>query len=300
MSDKATARLNPAFIRRVRDKVSELVSLLPLDEYDSNDFQKNILDRDLLIVIFGVQYLDDHGIESLKDEDEDTKAVEKTTKHMVNSLKWRKTMAIPRLTLSDFSLEFSTQEFFKIAVTGANNDKVTIVMDFGRHKRISTEANAMETAFFFVFTECVTLEHFNSGREVTVIFDHKNFSLSNMDSSFMLDFFSLMSTHYPTIVSKTLANDMPWYMKPVVSVARAVLPARITSSFSVVDGKSIFQFLDKEQVPVWMGGECDCQPIAMTGTKDLKEVTERYGVSESDVTRLKEYYRSCAKSLSSQ
>lgn len=297
MSVRAIDRLTAEIIGQVRDKVSELVAALPAEDYDAPYFQKNVIDRDVLIRMFTIQYLDDHCITNLKKEESiDARMIDKAAKNLVNSLKWRKEMGISRHTLSDFATEINAQGFFKVGISGEKQDKVTIVMDFGRHKRISSEINVMETAFFYVFTESVTIEHFDAGREVTVIFDHTNFTLMNLDSSFMLDFFSLFSTHYPTIVFKTLAYDMPWYMKPVVSVARTVLPSRITSNFFVVDSRSILQYLEKEQVPVWMGGECDCQLQEIAAAQELKETADRYGVRESDFKKLKEYYASTLQS----
>lgn len=290
MSSHVSKRVNPEFVNRIRTKVSEAVSLLPSDDYDPLDLEVNIMSRDTLILMFAVQYMDDHGIKSLNENPLEEKVIERVTSNVVGALKWRKSIGVTQLSLSDFSTEFFSRAFYKMATSGTNNDKVTIVMDFGRHKKISAAINRMEMAYFFVFTERVTLEHFHAGRDVTVIFDHTNYSLANMDSAFMLEFFSLISSYYPTIIARTLAYELPWYMKPVVTMARAILPSRITNSFDVVDRKSITQKLDKEQVPVWMGGVCDCKPLTVSPTKELKEVAVRYGVTETDLQKLVEYY----------
>lgn len=292
MLSDAQKRVSPDFISRIREKVIETVAQLSADDYDLLDVDVKIKSRDILILMFAIQYMDDHGIKSLIDGTEGNKVIDRVTSIITGALKWRKQAGVSRLTLNDFSDEFYSNGFYKVATSGANNDNVTIVMDFGRHKKISAAINKMEMAFFFVFTERVTLEHFATGRDVTVIFDHTNYSLSNMDSSFMIEFFSLISSYYPTIIDRTLAYEMPWYMKPVVTMARAVLPSRIMNAFSVVDRNSIQQKLNKQQVPTWMGGDCDCKLLAISPTKELKEVADKYGVTETDLQKLAAYYKS--------
>ena len=296
MSAEAQQRVTPAFVKRIQQKVIQAVAQLPSDDYDPLDLDVNIKSRDTLILMFAIQYMDDHGIRSMNNNPEEEKVTDRVSSLITGAMKWRKSTGVTYLTLNDFSPEFFSHGFYKVGTSGANQEKVTIVMDFGRHKKMSAAISKMEMAYFFVFTERVTKEHFHAGRDVTVIFDHTNYSLANMDSSFLLEFFSLISSYYPTIIARTLAYDLPWYMKPVVTMARAVLPSRITNSFSVVDRKSIMQKLEKEQVPVWMGGECDCKLLTVSPTKELTEVAARYGVTETDLLKLAEYYNSSSSS----
>jgi hypothetical protein len=291
MSTTVRERVGDDLIRRLRQKVCEAVAQTPFDDYDAQDLEVNIKSSDTLILMFAGQYMDDHGIKSLNSEEPvEDKVVERIKNLVTDALKWRKQQDVANLTLSDFSSEFFSRGFYRIGISGPNDDKVTIVMDFGKHKKISSAVNRMEMAYFFVFTERITKEHFSAGRDVTVIFDHTNYGLANMDASFMIDFFSLISSYYPTIIARTIAYELPWYLKPVVTMAQAVLPSRITKDFAVVDRNSIKQKLDKEQIPVWMGGECECNLLTVSTTKELHEVAARYGVTDSDLQKLNDYY----------
>ena len=288
MSDRATEILDPELLRQVRTKVCDALSITSVDDYDVSDLETNVKSRDILVRIFSLQYIEDHGWKSAVD---DEKAQATIVKTIVDAMKWRKTIGVTRLTLSDFSPEFFTRGYFRV---GESGDTVTIVMDFGRHKKISAQVSSMEMAFFLVFTERFTMEQFAKGRRVVVIFDHTNYSLTNMDGSFMLDFFSLISAYYPSVISQTLAYELPWYLKPVVSMAKAILPKRMTKSFDTVDRRSILAVLEKDQVPKWMGGDCDCKVLSVESTKDLKEVASAYGVTEADLNKLTEYYTATA------
>ena len=296
MLSKQRSRLSDELIANIRKKVVEGLEKLDKSYYDADDLEKNVLSSDLLIVMFATQYLDDHGIKKVeKSHEDDSKLLDKISTAIVDALTWRKSVGVTHLTLNDFPSEYHSQGYFKIGLSGQENEKVTIVQDFGRHRKLNGLLNKIEMIYYFVYTERVTLEHFRAGKEISILFDHVNFSLGNVDPSFMLEFFSLASTYYPSIYTRLVAFEVPWYVKPVVTMARAILPSRITSIFTVEDRKSLPQLMQPSEIPVWMAGENKCNLLTVSPSGTFAEISRRYNVSEADVKRLEAFFKNHAK-----
>jgi hypothetical protein len=287
MSVATRSRLPDGILHRVRN---EILSRFKSDQnsYDVDDIVRNIQTDDTLILLFCLQYLDDHPKDELQNND---KMFEKVYKNLLETLKWRKSYGLSRFLYSDFPEEYYSRGHITVGKNRHENT-VLLVFDHSRHSKINTSLSRLLKDFLLFFTEKVTSDFIRKGYDVHIIFDYSKASYSNLDPSLLIDFLTTVTTHYPSIVKLSFAYSLPWYTNALVKMLMRILPARVTSNFIVVDKESIFKELHLQLIPDYMGGMNNMENIFLSQTPHvtLKDFQEKLGISQHDVRKLIESY----------
>ena len=289
MSNESRNRIPKEIVNKVRNEIWQIVKL-DQSVYDVDDVIKNVQTDDSLLILFCLQYLDDNvKNDSRINED---KMVEKVTKNLLETLRWRHSSGLSRYSYSDFPSEYYSRAHITV---GRNRmkDTVLMVLDHSRHEKVNNVLSQLLKDFLMFFTEKVTLDFIRQGYDVVIIFDYSKASYSNLDPSFLIDFTKTVTTHYPSVTKFSYAFALPWYTNAVVKMLMKILPTRVTSKFKVLDKEDIFKELPIELIPEYMGGQNVMENVfpSLTPEVTLADLKEKLAISEQDVSKQIRIYK---------
>ena len=222
------------------------------------------------------------------EQDLSEESVAKMASSIVSTLKWRASYKINSTRAEDFPSAFRVCNPFVACVKHHNGDTVILVQDNSKHEKISNEWNCLIERYWIYFTEQVTSQYFNQGKDVLYLMDFTNFGCKNLDSSLCLSFYDIIGKHYPRITLENNAIDMPWYAKPVMKLVLKILPASISSNFKTISRKELASRLGDQCLPESLGGENKCyQPLASASRfVSIQEIGEKNGIPQEDIDRM--------------
>lgn len=94
------------------------------------------------------------------------------------------------------------------------------------------------------------------GHSWAVIFDLTNTGWSNYDLDLLMHFLTLLKEYFPVSVDYILAINFPWILSAAWSFAKQLIPPERRDVVVFIPKTDIFKFIDKENVPDFLGGDC--------------------------------------------
>ncbi|OQR78800.1 motile sperm domain-containing protein 2-like, partial [Tropilaelaps mercedesae] len=106
---------------------------------------------------------------------------------------------------------------------------------------------------------------------MTFVFDSTDATYSSMDLEQVTFIIELFSSYYPWALGHVIVYNMPWMFKTVWSGIQALIPSEGADRFKFCDGKDIYNWIDPECLPDFMGGT-ETLPFRELSLEDIEAV----------------------------
>ena len=234
-------------------------------------------------------------IEKIKEDDwyvtrfilRNKKKVEPSVEMLKNSMQWRKEFGIPFMKETDFP-----QEFFRIGgIFPYEKDRegnAVIYMRIKIHKKIPELDLALKQYVIYIMNK-VDLEV--DGRGMAIVFDCQDAGIGNVDMDMLWFLISSMNKYYPKGLSYILVYELPWILNAVWKIARGWIPEEQRKLIKFANKDQIFDFIDKENLPDFLGGICPKDyRTAPKGCPSAEEIAKEKGMSDKDIEKMLKIY----------
>lgn len=96
-----------------------------------------------------------------------------------------------------------------------------------------------------------------NGESWSVIFDLTNTGWSNYDIDLLMHFLTLLREFFPVNLDYVLAINFPWVLSAAWALAKRLIPPERRDVVAFISNNEIFNYIDKENVPDFLGGTCE-------------------------------------------
>lgn len=180
------------------------------------------------------------------------KNVEASVKLTSQMLKWRKEKKLHEMNDNLFPQE--------LLLCGAaflyEKDKFgnrTLYMRASMCKNCAELKNSMKDFLAYLVYK---IDDPKEGSTFSVIMDLTNTTWSNYDLDILMHFVCLLKDYFPVNLDYVLAVNFPWLLSAAWSVIKRVIPAEKRDIVQFISSDKIFDFVDKENLPDFLGGTC--------------------------------------------
>lgn len=91
---------------------------------------------------------------------------------------------------------------------------------------------------------------------MSIVFDCTGGGLVNADMDLLLFLVSTLVNYFPKGLSYLLVHNLPWILKPFWLIAKAWIAEEQTQLVKFSDSNTIYEYVDKDKLPDFMGGTC--------------------------------------------
>lgn len=286
MSKSTRSRIS----RQLTDQViNSVLSEIHSDEslVDPLDVEK-VNKADGLILRAILSFMDENPSLDINNNINDEETMKKITNDIMDTLKWRKKYELNQMTAHDFPTAFFNHKYFMVCEKMFNDDTVILVKDETKHEKVSSQWNKIVERFMVYFTEYVTSQYFNNGKDVIYLMDFTSFGYKHIDPNLCMSFYEIIGKHYPRITVQNNAIDMPWYAKPVMKLVMKILPKSLSQEFKVMSRKELINKLGEDFTPSCLGGNNELEQPLQLPKKfvSIREVGKKNGIPEAEIEKM--------------
>lgn len=224
------------YVQRVREKFL-LEYETDKDSFNSEDIRK-IRNDDWYIKRFLIL--------AYKNEDD-------ATVKLIDAMKWRKEKRIRETEDNYFP-----KEFFQLgALFIYETDKDGLPMLYMRAKYIMKIPEIRESIKKFTIHKIFEIDEQTYGSGWGVVIDFTDCNYSSYENMDMLHFFiTAMHYYFPAGLDYALCYNIPWALKACWTMVKYWIPEKRRKMVQFASGDQIYNFIDKDKIPLEMGGSC--------------------------------------------
>ncbi|RWS03407.1 Motile sperm domain-containing protein 2-like protein [Dinothrombium tinctorium] len=209
---------------------------------------------------------------------------EKGLKHMIKSYRWRK-----KFDVNNFDQFSVPREIYQMgAVVIYPPDKEGDLMMYIRGK-MHRKVDIIEERIKHFFAYQVNQLDEKVGREhgFSLLIDATGSGYENADLGLLLFVFETLRTAFPNGIKYFIIYGLPWILNAFASFALSFLPSNALSKVRFFDKKQLFEFVDEENLPDFLGGKCK-KPYRRVprGAKDIYTLAALEGLSREETDKL--------------
>jgi hypothetical protein len=278
--------LNGTVVAEIRECVMSRIEEEP-EKFHPSDV-KRFKERSEMIYRFLIEYIEDNGgINSQNDHS----CVEKVTRSIVDTLKWRVEFNVNNMKDSDFPEEFYKSKLFLL---GTRSDgSLFIIINVRKLVRLRQWSN--------VYLRFIIHEMDKIGEEVMfsdpdflkkpkphVLADASEIGLAQMDFTFIFSIIPIFLNHYPQGFTTIWLYELPMFSRHMKGIVLKTLPHRITKKIMFTDKKHIIDDMGAENLPVDYNG-CSNQQLrelSSATASNLREVGKKNDISEKEIEKM--------------
>lgn len=134
-----------------------------------------------------------------------------------------------------------------------------------------------------------------NGESWSVIFDLTNTGWNNYDIDLLMHFLTLLREYFPVNLDYVLAINFPWVLSAAWALAKRLIPPERRDVVVFIPNTEIFNYIDKENVPDFLGGTCKREHKLSPKTC---QTTVGYLLSQSEPELSSKRIREIVKALS--
>ncbi|RWS15623.1 Motile sperm domain-containing protein 2-like protein [Dinothrombium tinctorium] len=197
------------------------------------------------------------------------------------ALKIRKEFRVPTTKDYEFPIEFyKSGGLFPYERDKKGN--LVVYMRVALHKKIP-ELDIFEKAFLLHVFEKV--DKITKGQFV-VVFDMTDAGYENVDWDFLKFLLENVRHNFPIGLKYVLVTNLHWMLNTLRRAAFALMPTEFVSLIKFASGEEIFEYIDKENLPDFLGGTCKRNYMAVPrGSKSIYDVCEQFGYQKEIINK---------------
>lgn len=120
-----------------------------------------------------------------------------------------------------------------------------------------------------------------------IVFDCSGAGLASADMEMLFFILTILMNYFPKGLSYILVHELPWILKPIWLIARAWIPEEHRDMIKFSNSRTIYEYVDKENLPDFMGGTCEIDyRKAPENCTTLREASKLYGIEPEVVKRV--------------
>lgn len=152
------------------------------------------------------------------------------------------------------------------------------------HKKIPEISLVLQA---YLYYNIQRLDEEAGGKGISIVIDCTGGGLPNADMDMLLFLVSTLVNYFPKGLSYLLVHNLPWILKPFWHIAKAWIPEEHRQLIKFSNCRTIYEYIDKENLPDFMGGECqrDYRQVPDNCTS-LEEAAKLWGVEHDVVKRV--------------
>ena len=211
---------------------------------------------------------------------------DKALKQMIDAFKWRKIFGINDRDAKDLPIEFAkSAALFPLGTDYKGRNVIYIRVKV--YRRIQVLNN-----FFKQFVAGVIdyVDQKSGPNGFVFMFDAVGMSWWNLDLEFLQFMIQLVQSYYPYGLRYTLCHNVPGKLRPMWSIAKVFLGST-ERTIRFCDGQEILKYIPAENLPRYLGGECDLDFTDLEVTRQcpsIKELGPKHGFTEKEMEK---YYK---------
>lgn len=180
------------------------------------------------------------------------KDVEASVKMVSSMLKWRKEKRLYEMNFKQFpqELTYSGGAFLYEPDKYGN---ATIYLRAALCKNCAELKSSLRDFLTFLMFQ---LDDPKEGSTYAVIMDLTNTTLGNYDIDLLMHVVALLKDYFPVNMDYFLAINFPWILSAAWSLIKRLIPAEKRDAVQFISSDKIFDFVDKENCPDFLGGKC--------------------------------------------
>ncbi|OTF76607.1 motile sperm domain-containing protein 2-like protein [Euroglyphus maynei] len=211
---------------------------------------------------------------------------DKALKQMIDAFKWRKSFGINDRDTKDLPIEFAKSAALFPLGTDYKGRNV-IYMRIKVYRKIQVLVN-----FFQQFTAGVIdyVDQKSDRNGFVFMLDASGMGFANLDLEFLQFLIQLVQSYYPYGLRYAICYNVPKILRPMWSIAKVFLGSA-EKTIRFCDGKDILEYIPAENLPRYLGGECDIDFTDLEETRQcpsIKEVGPKHGFTEKEIEK---YYK---------
>ena len=206
-------------------------------------------------------------------------------KRLIDSMKWRKALAVWDMTETDFP-----KEFFEMLRLGKARDGSTLIISRAQYYIPINEWRELFKKFFVFVME--TLDKMNTGKGLTVLVDCQDSGLSNVDFDFIMFLKPIQSKYYPGLLKLQLNCDIPWILTSISQVILSLMPAKTRKLMTFVKRSQLTDYINEDNIPSYLGGTgISLMSWTPSDCQSAEEVAQNQSFSNKNLQKLVSHLR---------
>lgn len=180
------------------------------------------------------------------------KQVEPSVKLLSEMLRWRKLNLVYDLDDSKFPQEITLSGAAFLYERDKFSNK-TLYLRAAMCRSCPELKQAMRdymTYLVFKLDDC------REGSSYSIIIDVTGASIANYDLDLLMHLINLLKDRFPVNLDYILAINFPWILSFVWSLIKRLIPSERRDAVQFINSDKIFNFVDKENCPDFLGGTC--------------------------------------------
>lgn len=166
------------------------------------------------------------------------------------ALAWRKEFGVNEISKDSIPpVYFSTNAVVLYKIE--SKEDIVVVIKGKDYKKMPDMENF--TKKFVIYWLELMDKHSDSG-QITIVFSFKDCGLSNLDLEMIKFLITVFTSYYPLCLSYILIYELPWLLNAAWRLVKSWLPEEAIELVKLVDKDSIFEYVDKCQLPTELGG----------------------------------------------
>lgn len=152
------------------------------------------------------------------------------------------------------------------------------------HKKIP-EISAVLQAYLYYNIQ--RLDEEADGKGISIVIDCTGGGLPNADMDMLMFLVTTLVNYFPKGLSYLLVHNLPWILKPFWHIAKAWISEEHRQLIKFSNSRTIYEYVDKENLPDFMGGECKCDYKAVPeNCTSLEEAAKLWGIEHDVIKRI--------------
>lgn len=119
------------------------------------------------------------------------------------------------------------------------------------------------------------------------MFDCSGGGIANADMNTVLFLATTLNNYFPKGFSYLLVHELPWILKPFWYIAKNWVPEEHRQLIKFSDSKTIYEYVDRENLPDFMGGTCKRDYRAPPDNcTTLEQAAKLWGIEKHIIKRI--------------
>lgn len=215
---------------------------------------------------------------------EDEEVIEQSVNSLIECLLWRCREGINNLTSMNFPAEFYSAG---IITLGKDHMGYPIIFIRGKFFR-SNIAQWSQLLMTFTSYYYERMDKKLNGNTAIIVLDMSGCGIRNFDLQHHLHLADLIGKYYPNSCTKLYINEVPWIMRPGLSILLKFAPLKYQEMVKFTNSRKLTRILGPENMPSFLGGSAKVELVVPSHVSSMEAVASKYGIPLDSVNSLRE------------
>lgn len=212
-----------------------------------------------------------------------------TSKMLLGTLRWRRKAGFAKWKPSRFPAEFyNFGVCFPFGPDKMGNTIIWVRLCF-LDTRVNCTRELIRDYIIYVVDE---VDRKLGGKKWSVVYDCRNTGIFNCDLNFSSFMICEVIPHLPRGLEYILIYNLPWGFGKIMNATLVCAPSEFKRIVKVGEGKNIYDYIDRESLPDFLGGTCSVEyRTAPDCCVNFEDMAAERNWTEKDLQAIAKYYK---------